>query len=251
MAKVKSAERTLKLIEAISRNTSGLTYSEIRTILEAPKSSTFNLIQELVENDYLSYSEHSRKYVPGKSLVRLAANFIGSGDLVEELKLLTNEVSIKLKTVSHAGILDDTEVIYLARSDHFSEYSLMKQIGGKLPAQCTAIGKILLTQYNDETILRMYEQKAWKKLTVNSLDNVTDLIKELDEFRKKGYAVEHKEATDYAHCIALPIRQNGEMIAAVSCTYGSDEIKEINIEHVLEIITGCRDVTEKRLNLLL
>ena len=127
MAKVKSAERTLRLLEAISHHSKGLSFSDIQQILNTPKSSTFSLIQEkLVENDYLSFNDNAKKYVAGSNFIKLAANFIGSGDLVQELKVLTNELSIRVRTTSHAGILDGTEVIYLARSEHFENYSLMK-----------------------------------------------------------------------------------------------------------------------------
>ena len=117
MAKVKSAERTLRLLEAISHHSKGLSFSDIQQILNTPKSSTFSLIQELVENDYLSFNDNAKKYVAGSNFIKLAANFIGSGDLVQELKVLTNELSIRVRTTSHAGILDGTEVIYLARSE--------------------------------------------------------------------------------------------------------------------------------------
>ena len=116
MAKVKSAERTLRLLEAISHHSKGLSFSDIQQILNTPKSSTFSLIQELVENDYLSFNDNAKKYVAGSNFIKLAANFIGSGDLVQELKVLTNELSIRVRTTSHAGILDGTEVIWLVVS---------------------------------------------------------------------------------------------------------------------------------------
>ena len=81
MAKVKSAERTLRLLEAISHHSKGLSFSDIQQILNTPKSSTFSLIQELVENDYLSFNDNAKKYVAGSNFIKLAANFIGSGDL--------------------------------------------------------------------------------------------------------------------------------------------------------------------------
>ncbi|MBO0455161.1 IclR family transcriptional regulator [Enterococcus hulanensis] len=251
MAKVKSAERTLRLLEAIAHHSKGLSFSDIQQILNTPKSSTFSLIQELVENDYLSFNDNVKKYVAGSNFIKLAANFIGSGDLVQELKILTNELSIRVRTTSHAGILDGTEVIYLARSEHFENYSLMKQIGGRLPANCTAIGKMLLSQYSDETIRELYRDTPWRMLTANSKKSVDELLEELRVFRKQGYSTEYQEASETSNCIAMPIIQNGKMIASFSCTFSNDELESVDTNVVVETMKNCKHEIESRLELLL
>ena len=251
MPKVKSAERTLRLLEAIAHHSKGLSFSDIQQILNTPKSSTFSLIQELVENDYLSFNDNAKKYVAGSNFIKLAANFIGSGDLVQELKILTNELSIRVRTTSHAGILDGTEVIYLARSEHFENYSLMKQIGGRLPANCTAIGKMLLSQYSDETIRELYREVPWRMLTVNSKKSVDELLEELRIFRAQGYSTEYQEASESSNCIAMPIIQNGKMIASFSCTFSTAEIASIDIDDVVDTMRSCKQEIESRLELLL
>lgn len=251
MAKVKSAERTLRLLEAISQHPKGLSFSDIQQILNTPKSSTFSLIQELVENDYLSFNENVKRYVAGSSFIKLAANFIGSGDLVQELKVLTNELAIRVRTTSHAGILDGTEVIYLARSEHFEDYSLMKQVGGRMPASCTAIGKILLSQYTDEIVRELYQDAPWRVMTLKSKKNVDELIEELHIFRAQGYSVEYQEASETSNCIAMPIIQNGKMIAAFSCTFSTEVMESINLDATVQTMRECKTEIENRLELLM
>lgn len=251
MAKVKSAERTLRLLEAISRHSKGLSFSGIQQILNTPKSSTFSLIQELVENDYLSFNENAKKYIAGSNLIKLAANFIGSGDLVQELKRLTNELSIKVRTTAHAGILDGTDVIYLTRSDHFDDYSLMQQIGGRLPANCTAIGKMLLSQYPDQVIQDMYHDLPWRMMTVNSKKNIDELLEDISIVRRQGYATDYQETSENANCIAMPVNQNGKMIASFSCTFPPAEMETIDLASVIDLMRSCKNEIESRLELLL
>ncbi|MFV0381613.1 MAG: IclR family transcriptional regulator [Breznakia sp.] len=251
MAKVKSAERTLRLLEAIAHHSKGLSFSEIQKILSTAKSSTFSLIQELVENDYVSFNENTKKYVASTNLIKLAASFIGSGDLIQELKRLTNELSKKVRTTSHAGILDGTEVIYLARSEYFDNYSLMKQIGGRLPANCTAIGKTLLSQYSDVEIRKLYKNIPWIRLTQNSKIDIDALIEEIQKVRTNGYAIEYQEASEMSNCIAMPIFQNGRAIASFSCTFSNDEMKIVDMEKTIALMVTCKKDVESRLELLL
>ncbi|WP_041866535.1 helix-turn-helix domain-containing protein [Sodalis glossinidius] len=101
MAKVKSAERTFRLVELIASHREGLTFSQLQASLVIPRSSAHSLIQEFLDNDYLLY---------------VAANCIESTDLIRDLRLLTAFLSKKLSKTTHAAILDGTQVIYLVKA---------------------------------------------------------------------------------------------------------------------------------------
>lgn len=241
MAKVKSAERAFRLLELIASHREGLSFTQLQTSLDIPRSSTHSLIQEFLDNDYLLYMADTKKYYAGLALIKIAANCIESTDLIRDLRLLTTFVSKKLGKLSHAAILDGKQVVYLAKAHAQDDLSLMRHIGNHLPAHCTAVGKVLLSQYSDEEVQALYGDKPLEKMTVNSLGTLPLLLAELGQVRQQGYAVEQREANERAACIALPLYSaNGKMAAAFSVTCLAYEWSHLMFENVLQVMKESR-----------
>lgn len=246
-AKVKSAQRTLRLLELLAQNRNGITFTEIQESLNIPKSSTFNLIQELLDNNYIIYNDQKKLYYAGLEYIKLCTTCMKNTDLLEELSLLTSDIGKELNQTTHAGALDGKSIIYLAKYESNSRLSLMNNIGLKLPAHCTALGKILLTQYTDEEIKTLYNNYTFEKLTENSIDSLDRLLKELIVFKHRDYSEELCEASIYTACIALPIRVNGKIIAAVSLTLPIEFYKNKDIKYIVNTMKKHILNTESRL----
>ena len=159
MITVKSSERTLRILEIISKNKSGVSFTDIQNELSLPKSSLFSLLKELLNNNYLSFNENNKKYYSGINFIKLCTAGIENTDFITELSLLTSNLTQELKQTSHAGIIDKTNVIYLAKSEANTNLSLMKSVGLRIPAHCTAVGKMLLSQFSLKEIEELYFYK--------------------------------------------------------------------------------------------
>lgn len=91
-------------------------FSDMQSMLDSPRSSAHSLIQEFLDNDYLLYHSGNKKYYAGIALIKMAANCIESTDLIQELNLLTLQLSQRLGKTAHAAILDGINVVYLSKS---------------------------------------------------------------------------------------------------------------------------------------
>ena len=241
MAKVKSAERSFRLLELIASHREGLSFTDLQTSLDIPRSSAHSLIQEFLDNDYLLYMPDTRLYHAGLALIKIAANCIESTDLVRDLRLLTAFLSKRLGKTSHAAILDGKQVVYLAKALAQDDLSLMRHIGNHLPAHCTAVGKVLLSQYRDEELVQLYGDAPLEKMTVDSISSLPVLLAELRQIREQGYAIEQREANERAACVALPIySSNGKMVAAFSVTFLAYEWESLVLEDILPVMKECR-----------
>lgn len=241
MAKVKSAERTFRLVELIASHREGLSFTQLQASLAIPRSSAHSLIQEFLDNDYLLYVPDNKKYYAGLALIKVAANCIESTDLIRDLRLLTTFLSKKLGKTTHAAILDGNQVIYLAKAHAQEDLSLMRNMGNHLPAHCTAVGKVLLSQYSDEDIARLYEDVPLEKMTVNSIGTLAVLLAELKQVRRQGYALDQREANERAACLALPLyAPSGKMIAAFSVTFLAYEWESLPTDEVLQVMKESR-----------
>lgn len=251
MVTVKSSARTLKLLEIIASNPHGLTFSDIQERLEIPKSSAFALIQELISQNYLMYSDDTKKYFPWINFMKMAANFIEGADLIQEMRLLTEKLSDMLQTTSHSAILDGTDIVYISKTQPKDGISLMKNIGIHLPAHCTAVGKMLLSKYSDDYIKKLYKDFSFIQMTEKSINNVDDLIINLRDIRKKEYSLDIQESCELACCIAVPVYQKGELVSAFSCTYRPFVFNKLDLDNTLKIMRECKITIEGRLNSIL
>lgn len=247
MVTVKSSERTLRILEIISKNKSGITFTDIQKELDLPKSSLFSLLKELISNRYIIFHENTKKYSAGVNFIKLCAAGIENTDLITELGLLTSSLTSELKQTSHSAILDRTNIIYLTKSEANNNLSLMKNIGLRIPAHCTAVGKMLLSQFSNKEIEKLYYNYNFEKYTEYSISSLPALIKELNSIKDQGYSIELREANILAGCIALPLYQANEIIAAFSVTFPAYLIEESDLSPILEIMRKYKKQTEDRI----
>lgn len=244
---VKSAERTLRFLEIIAHNRNGLTFTNIMSMLGLPKSSAHSLIQEMLDNDYLIYNQASNRYFAGSEFIKTCAVCLEGSDLLRELQILTSELSKEVGQTTHASVLDGRYTRYLAKYETDPYISSMSAVGIKIPAHCSATGKVLLSQYSNDAVRTLYENQPLEKLTVRSIDHIDKLLSELDVVRERGYAIEIGETKDFASCIATSLIQSSKMIAAFSITYPIYELQTADQEEIIKIMTKHKNITERRL----
>jgi DNA-binding IclR family transcriptional regulator len=106
---------------------------------------------------------------------------------------------------SRIAILDGTDVLYLGKYEGRQQIRLTANIGDRFPAVCTATGKALLALLPPGEAEQRYKEKpqAFVALTEKSLTSVAQLSKELEETRRRGYAIDNEEATPGVVCFGM------------------------------------------------
>ena len=103
-------------------------------------------------------------------------------------------------------ILDGLEVTYVARHDGRQPIRLASEIGRRLPASCTALGKAALATLDpDDLADRLRGVEALPMLTRNSHRRVSDLLNDLDEVRRRGHAIDNEETAEGIICLGVAI----------------------------------------------
>src|SRR5206468_2448939 len=119
------------------------------------------------------------------------------------------------------GALTGLEVTYIARHDGRQPIRLASEIGRRLPASCTAIGKAALASLDpDEVSERLRGVESLPQLTGRSHRTVAALLDDIDEVRRRGYAIDDEETADGVIClgVAVPARRRGDGPYAASVT---------------------------------
>jgi IclR family pca regulon transcriptional regulator len=115
------------------------------------------------------------------------------------------------------GLLDDTEVVYVARvlSDHL--ISLRLYVGSRLPAYASSLGRAILAFLPPEEAESIIDRSELKPLTSHTIVSRKRLIAELKKIRAQGYALNDQEVANGLRGVAAPIlAEDGHPLGAIN-----------------------------------
>jgi DNA-binding IclR family transcriptional regulator len=110
------------------------------------------------------------------------------------------------------AVLDGTNIVYIAKTDSYELLRTNIEVGKKMPAYNTALGRVLLAYLSPEQFNRLFNKDKF------SADlNVSELRQCLEKVKIEGFAVDNEECTPGIRCMAAPIIDlNGEVSTAIS-----------------------------------
>jgi IclR family pca regulon transcriptional regulator len=141
---------------------------------------------------------------------------LGLGD---SARIVIKQLTEKLNESSSVGVLDGPDVIYVARVEVRRLYSSGLEVGTRLPAHCSSLGRVLLASLDPPRLddqLARYELKA---LTPRTIIDPETLRKKLLEVRAQQFAIVDGELEIGIRSIAVPIvGRNGRTLAALNAS---------------------------------
>jgi DNA-binding IclR family transcriptional regulator len=224
-------QNALEILDWVADSPEPTTSKKLREIFKFSKSTLYNLVYTLVNVGYLEkdalgrYTIGIRCFKTGNAFRVSNPFMVKAKEIVEELNMLSNETT-------HLAVLEGIDVVYIYKFDSTHAIRIYSQVGKKIPAHTTAIGKALLSGYSDDEIRRLYPEVKLPALTRNSITSVKVLIDQLREVRRTAIAYEQEESTPYVKCVAAPVMNSKEIpIAGISVAlpvYREDEdVKKI------------------------
>jgi len=215
--KIRVLDRAIRVLSLLSDGRPR-TQIEISEGIGLSSSTTFRILVTLSMYNYVKRDEVSGQYQLALACLELARAYQDSNDLrrvaLPELESLRDET----KETVHLAILDKMEIVYLEKLSGLYAIGIMtSRVGGRAPAYCTGIGKVLLAYQNLETVREYFQKNGLSKFTEATITNLDELICELDLVRQQGYAFDNGEHEQEVRCIAAPIFNfRGDAEAALS-----------------------------------
>jgi DNA-binding IclR family transcriptional regulator len=193
--------------------------SELSRRLGLPKSSIANICNALVEAGLLRRA--GAGFALGRRLAELGGAYLAAVDIVQEFYEATDRLATAAEETLQLAVLDGLDVTYIARHDGIQPIRLASEIGRRLPATCTSLGKAALAALEPAELARRLDGVTrLRTLTPNSHTTVAPLLDDLEEVRRRGYAIDREETAEGVVCygVAIPGRRPGEGPYAVSVT---------------------------------
>ena len=224
-----SLERGLGILAAFTPTQPSLGVSELARAVGLSRSTTHRYMSTLTRLGYLQQDPASRRYRLGPRVLDIGFSAINSMELrvisAPYLQRLSDETGF---TVNMA-ILEGADILYVERCRSSRagqrEIDLNLQVGSRLPAYCTSMGKVLLAYLAPERRGALLADVQLGRRGPNTLTDRRALEAELARVRQRGLALNNEELAYGLRSIAAPVRAaGGDVLAAINLAVHSSMV---------------------------
>jgi IclR family KDG regulon transcriptional repressor len=207
--------KALQVLDYVARQGHDVTLTETVQELKLPKTTVFRYLQTLSAAQFLEHDLKRDRYGVGskfRSLARVDQELQGLRDIAQpEMRTLMETFH---ETVNLA-VLSENEVVYIDMLEPGRPLRANARIGHRHPAHSTSLGKAMMAFLPDADALALSSELPQR--TINTLTDADKLRRQVDDVRRRGYAIEVGENEDGLMCIGVPILdRTGYPVAAMS-----------------------------------
>jgi IclR family pca regulon transcriptional regulator len=227
-ASSQSLERGLAILSCFTPKRPVLGIADIADELGMSRSTTHRYVITLLALGYLEQGA-SRKYRLGLRVTDLGMSALNSTGLREHAQPYLEELRQRTSYTVSLAVLDGPEVLYVDQARSFrrgpGQSNVDVRTGSRLPAYCTAMGKLLLANLPESDQRELLAQIKLTKRGPNAITSKKALREELDEVLDASFAVDDEELAKDLYSIAAPVRNEArQVVAAVDISVPSSLI---------------------------
>ncbi|MBP7567263.1 MAG: IclR family transcriptional regulator [Burkholderiaceae bacterium] len=220
MSTNQSLSRGLQLLDAVNSSAEPLGIREMARALDISPSIAQRLVNTLVEAGYLQQVVETRKYQLGVSALALGSGMVRSDVLYatasSELAFLAEQHQLN----GFLGVVQQNAVVYLHTVQSHGAIAIRAAAGQRISAHSTALGKSLVAELAADRLRQVVGLAPYAARTPHTLTSARALDRELDQTRRRGYAIADEENELGVVSIGTPIRnRDGMVIAAISVAF--------------------------------
>ncbi len=212
---VPALDRGLAILEVLARSRSGLTLSQLTRSLGLPKSSVYCLLRTFEASGYLDRSD--RKYRVSLRICDLARHALNGIALREYARPFLKRLSESTRLTVHLAVMEQSSCVLIEKITPLGVNRTATWVGKQLGLHCTAIGKSFAAHLDDARVDRMISEQGMMRYNDNTICSPRKFKQELEDIRRRGYALDDEEEEIGVRCIGAGILNNaGEPLAALS-----------------------------------
>ncbi len=235
--------RAMLILEVVGNEDEPLSAADVGRLVGIPKQTAHRLCNTLVTEGYLTRDVSKGRFRPGRraremasSILHASVNHIARHQVLEALAAKVGE------TVNFV-VPEDQGMSYKDRVETNWAFRIQLPIGSHVPFYCTASGKAFLATLSNSERRRLVHVMQLDQLTKNTLIRPDELLQELKDVAKQGYALDDQEFLEGMVAVAVPVRDgNGRYIASIA-VHGP--VQRLSTEDLVAHVPLLKDAAEQ------
>jgi DNA-binding IclR family transcriptional regulator len=244
---IQAVSHALDLLEQFHDDVDELGVTELSKRLKLHKNNVFRLLATLESRNYIEQNRVTENYRLGLKTLELGQTFIKQMGLLRQSRPVLESLVHDCNETTYVAILKELHIIYLDVVETDLTVRVVPRVGARLPAYCTAAGKVQIAYMTDEELIN-FLPKDLKRFTPNTITDREELKKHLIQVAQQGYAIDNEELDVGVKCVGAPIRDyTRRIIGAVSISGPSMRFTDERLEKELipKVIQASEEISSK------
>ena len=240
---VRSFERGLRVIRAFGSGRAEMTLAAVARETDLNRATARRLLLTLEELGYVQRRGDLFRLTP--RVLDLGYAYIASFGLPQLALPFLETLSETVNEASSIGVLDDSDIVYVARVPANRVMTVSIGLGSRFPAYRTSLGRAILASMSEEEVAEVWASSDRSNPTPRTVTTLEQLLDKLEEVRRRGVALVDQELELGVRSIAAPLHDSsGRTVAAVNLsTHASRTTKqELHARFIPELLTTARSI---------
>jgi IclR family KDG regulon transcriptional repressor len=244
---VRAVERALQILSCFDDEHPERGVSEIALEVGLHKATAHRIMTTLLNYDYLERTGVEQKYRLGVHLADLGCKVIRRMDVRHEALPYMTQIVDQWDETCDLGLFDQGQVFYIEVIRGSHTLTIAAAVGQRLPAHCTASGKLFLAHLPPDELDALLSQPlaAYTDKTITEPDM---LRQQLEAIRQQGYGCDDEEFEAGIRAVSAPIRNHeGNVVAAMSVPGPTSRMTLDRVAEIAEALKGAAQAVSRRL----
>jgi DNA-binding IclR family transcriptional regulator len=240
-------DRAIDVLEALAFHDGPelLRLSDIARQTGIHPSTAYRLLQRLAARGLVGRVDG--RYAIGLRAFELGAAWSRGSSVAATAKPVMERLVAAVNETAHLGVLDGSEVAYVEKVESNHAVHTRSQIGRRMPAHSTAVGKALLA-FLDDAELDARRAQPLTRRTENTILTWPELDRELAATRERGYSIDDAENEDGVRCVGAPIfGYEGRLVASLSISAPAQRFPRERVPELARILVAAANDVSARL----
>lgn len=225
-----SLARGLAVVQAFQERKRHLTIAQISHRTEIPRAAVRRCLHTLIKLGYATTDGRTYSLLP--KVLTLGHAYLSSTPLAVSAQPYLDRMSEQLHEACNMATLEGDDILYIARSATTQRLiSVDLSVGGRLPAYCTSMGRILLAALDDASLHEYLQNTDLAPKTSRTLTTRATLLECLQQVRQQGWCIVDQELEQGLRSIAVPVYDaSGQVLAALNVSTHAGRVTRAELE---------------------
>lgn len=246
---VPALARGLQLLAQFTREERELSGAELSRRMGLPRASVFRMLFTLEQGGFLERTQDGVSYRLGLAVLRLGFEYLASMELTEHGRPVIEHLRDRCGYSAHIVVRDAREVVFIAKAAGHSALFHSVQVGARLPAHATVLGRLLLADLDMKGLQQLYPEEPLPAYTPRTPTTLAQLKALIDEDRTKGHGVSMGGFETGISTIAAPVfNDRGAVVAAVSISVPAQRIDDGVLPELVAMVREAASQLSERIS---
>jgi DNA-binding IclR family transcriptional regulator len=242
-----AVRNSVAVLRRLAASAKPLPASALARALGIPRSSTYQLLQVLIDEGLVAHVPESRSYALSVGVFELGSAYLRHQPLEHLARPLLGTLAKSLGETAQLGILQGPETLYLLKEQPERTTALVTDVGVRLPAHLTASGRSMLSGLPQKEVMAFFSRPgSFTRMTEEGPRNLRELRQLLAADAERGWSLERGSVTEGITCIAAPARDHsGRPVASVVMSFRSERHENDVDQVAAAVLRAARELTRR------